>query len=83
MKEVTEALLPGTDSVFRHIDLSIISSPRSSCVSGGSLNPPTKALNPLLTCVGGVVGPIIMYVFLISFGMTWGWFDDEQARGTS
>ena len=35
---------------------------------GGSLNPPTKAINPLVTTIGGVGGPIALYfVFLEVF----------------
>lgn len=29
-----------------------------SCLPGGSLNPPRKAVNPLLATIGGVVGPV-------------------------
>ena len=29
-----------------------------SCLPGGALNPPAKALNPLLATLGGVVGPV-------------------------
>jgi NhaA family Na+:H+ antiporter len=33
-----------------------------ACLPGGALNPPRKAVNPLLSTVGGVVGPIAVYV---------------------
>lgn len=33
-----------------------------SCLPGGALNPPRKAVNPLLGTLGGVVGPIAVYV---------------------
>jgi Na+:H+ antiporter, NhaA family len=32
-----------------------------SCLPGGALNPPRKAVNPLLGTLGGVVGPIAVY----------------------
>ncbi len=32
-----------------------------SCLPGGSLNPPAKAINPLLATVGGVVGPVLVF----------------------
>jgi NhaA family Na+:H+ antiporter len=32
-----------------------------STLPGGSLNPPSKAVNPLLATVGGVVGPILVF----------------------
>jgi NhaA family Na+:H+ antiporter len=32
-----------------------------SCLPGGSLNPPSKAVNPLLATLGGVVGPILVF----------------------
>jgi NhaA family Na+:H+ antiporter len=32
-----------------------------SCLPGGDLNPPSKAINPLLGTIGGVVGPIGVY----------------------
>lgn len=33
-----------------------------SCLPGGSLNPPRKALAPLVATVGGVSGPVIVYI---------------------
>lgn len=35
-----------------------------SCLPGGDLNPITKAINPLLGTLGGVVGPITVYLCL-------------------
>lgn len=35
-----------------------------SCLPGGSLNPPSKAINPLLGTIGGVVGPVAVYLGL-------------------
>jgi NhaA family Na+:H+ antiporter len=32
-----------------------------SCLPGGALNPPRKAINPLLGTIGGVLGPIGVY----------------------
>ncbi len=37
-----------------------------SCLPGGDLNPLRKAINPLLATVGGVAGPIIMYLLFNS-----------------
>lgn len=35
-----------------------------ACLPGGSLNPPSKAINPLLGTIGGVVGPIAVFLGL-------------------
>ncbi len=35
-----------------------------SCLPGGALNPPSKAINPLLGTLGGVFGPVGVYLFL-------------------
>ncbi|SNB46884.1 Na+/H+ antiporter NhaA [Geobacter sp. DSM 9736] len=35
-----------------------------SCLPGGDLNPPRKAINPLLATLGGVVGPVAVYLAL-------------------
>jgi NhaA family Na+:H+ antiporter len=35
-----------------------------SCMPGGDLSPPGKAVNPLLATLGGVLGPIIVYFAL-------------------
>jgi NhaA family Na+:H+ antiporter len=35
-----------------------------SCLPGGDLNPITKAINPLMGTVGGVIGPIMVYLLL-------------------
>jgi NhaA family Na+:H+ antiporter len=32
-----------------------------ACLPGGSLNPPAKAVNPLLATLGGVVGPVLAF----------------------
>lgn len=39
---------------------------------GGSLNPPSKAANPILTCMGGVFGPIAVYFILLEVRATGG-----------
>lgn len=48
-----------------------------SCLPGGALNPPSKAINPLLGTVGGVVGPAGVYILLnlIMGDGTWPWQD--------
>lgn len=33
-----------------------------SCLPGGALNPPRKAVNPLFATLGGVAGPILVYL---------------------
>ncbi len=35
-----------------------------ACLPGGDLNPPSKAINPLLGTIGGVVGPVGVYLLL-------------------
>lgn len=35
-----------------------------SCLPGGDLNPPRKAVNPLLATLGGVIGPVAVYLGL-------------------
>jgi len=35
-----------------------------SCLPGGDLNPPRKAVNPLLATFGGVAGPVAVYFIL-------------------
>ena len=35
-----------------------------SCLPGGSLNPPRKALAPLVATAGGVIGPVSVYIIL-------------------
>ena len=35
-----------------------------SCLPGGALNPPAKAVNPLLGTLGGVLGPVGVYLAL-------------------
>lgn len=38
-----------------------------SCLPGGDLNPPKKAVNPLLATLGGVLGPVAAYFLLNHF----------------
>lgn len=35
-----------------------------SCLPGGALNPVSKAINPLMGTIGGVVGPVSVYLLL-------------------
>lgn len=35
-----------------------------ACLPGGSLNPPSKAANPLMATIGGVAGPVAVYFLL-------------------
>ncbi|MCB0328705.1 MAG: Na+/H+ antiporter NhaA [Bdellovibrionales bacterium] len=36
-----------------------------SCLPGGALNPPRKAVNPLLGTLGGVLGPVTVYFAIV------------------
>ena len=36
-------------------------------IPGGSLNPITRALNPILGTIGGIVGPVLVYISLAYF----------------
>jgi Na+:H+ antiporter, NhaA family len=36
-----------------------------ACLPGGDLNPPSKAINPLLGTLGGVVGPVGVYFLML------------------
>ncbi|CAG0933484.1 Na(+)/H(+) antiporter NhaA [Rhodocyclaceae bacterium] len=48
-----------------------------SCLPGGDLNPPRKAINPLLSTLGGVIGPVAVYLGLNAIigdpALTRGW----------
>jgi NhaA family Na+:H+ antiporter len=54
-----------------------------SCLPGGSLNPPSKAVNPLLATIGGVVGPILVFFvglwLLFETGVYQDGVDDAEA----
>ncbi len=38
-----------------------------SCLPGGDLSPPSKAINSVLATVGGVIGPVLVYLILNRF----------------
>ncbi|HIG86326.1 MAG TPA: sodium:proton antiporter [Planctomycetes bacterium] len=38
-----------------------------ACLPGGSLNPPRKAVNPLIATLGGVVGPVAVFFLAMNF----------------
>jgi Na+:H+ antiporter, NhaA family len=38
-----------------------------SCLPGGALNPPAKAMNPLLATFGGVLGPVVVFMIGLHF----------------
>jgi hypothetical protein len=42
---------------------------------GGSLNPPRKALNPIICTIGGVIGPVVVYFALLQIFIECGFFD--------
>ncbi len=46
-----------------------------SILPGGALNPPSKAINPILGTLGGVIGPIITYLILVTVFMNTGMLD--------
>jgi len=46
-----------------------------SCLPGGSLNPPRKALSPLVATAGGVSGPIAVYFICCIVSWNMGAFD--------
>jgi NhaA family Na+:H+ antiporter len=46
-----------------------------SVLPGGALNPPSKAVNPILGTLGGVIGPIISYLILVTVFMQIGMLD--------
>ena len=48
---------------------------------GGSLNPPSKAMNPIMVTIGCVAGPIIAYFGILKLFVEMGMFDDELDRG--
>ena len=48
---------------------------------GGSLNPPTKAINPILTTVGGVLGAVATFFLLLEIFISSGLFDSEMESG--
>lgn len=37
-----------------------------ACLPGGALNPPRRAVNPLLATLGGVLGPALVYVLVVT-----------------
>ena len=47
-----------------------------ACLPGGALNPPKKAINPLLGTLGGVIGPVGFYFLIMKL-----LGDDTIARG--
>lgn len=44
---------------------------------GGSLNPPSKAANPILATMGGVFGPVAVFIIILKVFMAAGMFPDE------
>jgi len=56
-----------------------------SCLPGGSLNPPKKALSPLFATLGGVLGPVATYFILVLVFWSAGAFDEYtiSASGSS
>merc|ERR1711871_988249 len=48
---------------------------------GGSLDPPTKAINPVVGCIGGVVGPVSTFFILATIFHSSGMFGEEHSFG--
>ena len=47
---------------------------------GGSLNPPQKALNPLLCCMGSLMGPVSVYFSVLAIFRSQDILADPSAR---
>ena len=53
-----------------------------ACLPGGALNPPRKAINPLLGTLGGVLGPALAYIgYCMAIGDTMD-FSDKAGLGS-
>lgn len=52
-----------------------------SCLPGGSLNPPRKALNPLFATMGGVFGPIGVFLLGIALLQAMGVYGADSGAG--
>ena len=50
-----------------------------ACLPGGSLNPPRKALAPLIGCIAGVLGPIAVYHIVLHLQYSLGAFDGYES----
>jgi len=48
---------------------------------GGSLNPPTKAINIFFSTLGGVLGPVLLYFALLNLFIATGMLDKELEKG--
>lgn len=49
-----------------------------SLLPGGSLNPPSKAINPLMTTLGGVLGPVAVYFIFLQVAWELDWMGDYE-----
>merc|ERR1719405_233578 len=47
---------------------------------GGCLSPPKKAVNPLMATLGGVVGPVAVYIIFVIIFWEAGSFDGQQCE---
>ncbi len=54
-----------------------------ACLPGGSLNPPKKAVNPLLATIGGVVGPVGIFFAAVALTSGMGVYDGGDAEAMS
>jgi len=48
-----------------------------ACLPGGDLNPPAKAMNPLISTIGGVVGPVAVFFTGLSLFYAVGIYHEE------
>ncbi|MGH0037638.1 MAG: Na+/H+ antiporter NhaA [Myxococcota bacterium] len=46
-----------------------------ACLPGGSLNPPRKAMNPLIATLGGVIGPVVVFFLGLTLCFQLGLYD--------
>ena len=50
-----------------------------ACLPGGSLNPPRKAMSPLIATLGGVAGPVCTYIVIVMVQWELGAYGDGGA----
>lgn len=53
-----------------------------ACLPGGSLNPPRKAMSPLIATLGGVAGPVCTYLIIVILQWEMGAFDEGATNST-
>jgi hypothetical protein len=71
------------DSLFFVCETLATKEVTEALLPGGSLNPPSKALNPLYCTFGGVAGPIAVYFILLHAFIAMGWISHDQQEELS